>query len=72
MGFQFCRLVFQFAGDVFADAVHRATTAGADFLFIREVVLVMDLPQLVPIDLAPLAAAMTFDLAFGFFLRSVV
>ena len=53
MGFQLGRLIFQFPRDVFTDTVHCAATAGADFFFIREVVLVVDLPQLVPIDLAP-------------------
>ena len=61
VSFQLGRLEFQFPRDVFADAIHRAATAGADFFFIRQVVLVVDLPQLIPIDLAPLAAAMAFD-----------
>lgn len=70
VGFQLGRLKLQFSRDVLADAVHRTTTARAYLFFIREVVLMVDLPQLIPIDLAPLAAAMAFDFGFDFFVGS--
>ncbi len=57
MGFQFRRLKFQFTRDVLANAIHRQATAGAHFFFFRQVVLVVDLRQLVPVDLAFLAPA---------------
>jgi len=66
MGFQLGRHIFQFPRDVFTDAVHRAATARTGFLFIRQVMLVADLPQLIPIDLTPLATTMAFDFGFGF------
>jgi hypothetical protein len=71
MGLELGRLEFQFPRDVFADAVHRAAT-GADFFFIRQVVLVVDLPQLIPIDLAILAAAMALYFSFDSLVRSAL
>ena len=56
MGFQLRRLQLQFSRDVLADAVHLSATAGADLLFFRQVMLMADLRQLVPVDLAFLAA----------------
>ena len=60
VGFQLRRLQFQFPRDVLADAVHLPAAARADLLFFRQVVIMADLRQLVPVDLAFLAvAAMT-------------
>jgi len=39
-------------------------------LFFPEVVLVVDLLQLVPIDLTPVATTMAFDFGSDFFVRS--
>ena len=57
VGFQLRRLQLQFPRDVLADAVHPPATARADLLFFRQVVLMADLRQLVPVDLALLTAA---------------
>ena len=57
VGFQLRRLQLQFPRDVLADAVHLPATARADLLFFRQVVLMADLRQLVPVDLAFLAVA---------------
>ena len=56
MGFQLGRLQLQFSGHILADPVHLSTTAGADLLRFRQVVLMADLRQLVPVDLAFLPA----------------
>ena len=56
MGLQLRRLQFQFSRDILADAVHRSATAGAELLFFRQIMLVTDLRQLIPVDFAFLAA----------------
>jgi len=68
MGFQLRRLQFQFTRDILADAVHPSATARANLLFFRQVVLVADLRQLVPVDLAflaPTAMALQVDGVLG-------
>ena len=63
------RLIFQFSGDVLANPVHLATTARALLFFRLQVVIMANLPELVPVNLPLLAAAMAFDFGFGFLLR---
>ena len=65
VSFQLRPLEFQLPRDVLTDAVHRAATARTLPFFFRQVVGVHDLWQIVPIDLAFLAAtAMAFDFDF--------
>ena len=68
VSFELGRLVLQFPRDVLADALHRPPTARARLVFLLEVVVVANLRQLVPVDLALLAAAMGFHFVAGFWI----
>ena len=70
MSFQLGRLKFQLPSDVFTDAVHRATTARAHLFFVGQVVLMANLPQLVPINFAFLTTTMAFDFDLSVLVRS--
>jgi hypothetical protein len=69
VSFELGRLVLQFPRDILADALHRPPTARARLVFLLEVVVVVNLMELAPVDLAFLAAAMSFEFAAGFRIR---
>ena len=65
VSFQLGRLVFEFSRDVFTDAVHLVSAARTHLFFRFQVVVVWDLMQLVPVNLAILPAAMALNIGFG-------
>ena len=69
VSFQLRRLVFQFARDIFTNAVHGAATTRTGLFFGVQVVLVANLTQLVPIDFPFLRRRWRWDFNFGFFAR---